>query len=91
MKLLNTAFAVFLIASLIYFEIIHEQTPHVFINSPFDEQRAYYKEFFLWKDAYEGKFNVAFLRYGFLIRQRPICFVQQGFHARSKKRRANQS
>ena len=62
------AFVIFILASAWYFDLANHYPKYVFINSPFDEQRAYYREFFKWKDEFYGRFDVAFLRYGRIIR-----------------------
>ena len=75
MKLKLIAYGLFVVAAMYHFEIFFERPKHVYINSPFDEQRAYFQEFFKWKDEFYGKFDVAFLKYGLLIRTPSICFV----------------
>jgi hypothetical protein len=47
------------------------------MNIPFPEQRAHYPETFDFLDKYGGRFDIAYLRYGGLTRQRPLHPLHQ--------------
>jgi hypothetical protein len=82
MKLGHLIFYGLVIASLTYFDIIDLRPTRAFVNTPFDEQMRYYPQFAAWKNEFEGKLNLIFLRYGRLIRRRALRPFHQGLPSR---------
>lgn len=78
MKLGHLIFYGLLVGSLTYFDIIDLRPTRAFVNSPFDEQMRYYPQFAAWKNEFEGKLNLIFLRYGKITRWRTLRSFHQG-------------
>lgn len=77
MSVLRFLYVAFLVASAAKFDLFTKRKLHAFMNIPFPEQRAHYPKTFEFLDKYAGRFNVAFLRYGGLTRQRPLPPLHQ--------------
>lgn len=77
MALLKFAYTAFLVFTAVRFEIFLKRKFHTFMNIPFPEQRAHYPETFDFLDKYGGRFDIAYLRYGGLTRQRPLHPLHQ--------------
>jgi len=73
MKLGHMIFYGLLVGSLTYFNIIDLRPTRAFVNTPFDEQMRYFPQFAAWKNEFEGKLNLIFLKYGIFIRRRALC------------------